>query len=35
MLPGSSVNIAKTEKTGKSSDKANRSKMSRGKESKK
>jgi transcriptional regulator with XRE-family HTH domain len=35
MLHGSSVNIAKTEKVGKSSDKANRSKMSRGKESKK
>ena len=35
MLPGSSVNIAKTQKAEKSSDKANRSKMSRGKESKK
>jgi transcriptional regulator with XRE-family HTH domain len=35
ILTGSTVNIAKTEKTGKSSDKSNRSKMSRGKESKK
>jgi transcriptional regulator with XRE-family HTH domain len=35
MLPGSTVNIAKTEKAGKSGDKANKSKMSHGKESKK
>ena len=35
MLPGSAVNIAKTEKAGKSGDKANKSKMSHGKESKK
>jgi hypothetical protein len=35
MLAGSSVNIAKTEKSRESSDKANRSKMSRSKESKK